>query len=236
MTVPAKYLSDVPIARGHRGHINVHVWTADRLHEAEISAANRYVGEYTSDEPLIDVENVVTLEWPEDGEKDWQAIVEVDTSTEMLQLGDVRVFHGFLNDHIGEMRHSGLTGIYPGVDVNQPTPTKMPQEEIEPNVMPKVVTRVETNRYTQQEFREGLESMTATYTEGGQAILGMEQEDGRNVGYIIGNGLSLSDASKLDKDSFGPGGKSVTETYYDAVPVNVNEYEKFIDQSENLPW
>lgn len=217
---PDHIVEDVPTVSIVDTEVSIGLYHDEEIHEAEVSAANGYAHEFADGvEPFFEVVDVLSVEAPfSDAPADWLTLVQVDVSSEMVEQADIRLFHANIDDHLGVTRHTGMTDIEPGLQHGKLTPAE--------GVLPKMVTKVESARGTKLEFENGLEDMTSTFNPG-DVVLHVEKKDGVNVGYTIGRGMTLSDASKLDRESFGPGGKSVTETSYTAVAVDGDEYAEW---------
>lgn len=224
MATYEQYLGDVPTRTLHDGYTSIGIYHDEAVHEAEVSAANRFAHKYSDGEPFFPVDAVRSLYAPHENDPgDILTLVDVDTSEVMLDRSDVMLFHANLNDHIGAMRHAGMTDVQPGVSSSRYSDHE--------TVIPKMLVRIESNRGTREEFRTGLQTWTSAWNPG-DAILAQERQGGTNVGYIIGRGMTLSDVSNLDKDAFGPGGKSVTDIGFAGIPVDADDYSEFRSKHE----
>lgn len=223
--VQGSYLDGVPVETGHRPYLSLGFYYDRGIHEAEVSAANGHTHQYTDGiEPFFQIGEVRSVD-PPFGEApgDMLTLVEAGTRSAMVSLSDIKLLHANLNDHIDAMRHAGMTDIQPSMAT--------PRGRAHEGAIPKLITHVATSRGTAAEFKSNLESMTTTWNPA-DAILETGREDGQNYGYTIGNGLTLSDAMELDRDAFGPGGKSVTDIHYDAVVVNAERYGSFLSRND----
>lgn len=198
--------------------VTVGIYDDEPHHESEVSSALLVTG---SGRQFFEVDSVQTVEADFEGAPaDHLTLVRVDTDAEMLKLSNVTILHG----NIG-FRHAGMTDIQPSIQ----RPAQAGRPDTDDGIVPKLVTRVESNRGTREEFIDGLENMVSPWGMG-DAIIDVQTDSSPNVGYIAGMGGSLSDWLELDKESFGPGGKSVTDIYFDGVAVEHERYNEWLSQ------
>lgn len=194
----------------------------DKYTEAELSAAAQTrVGQ------LFEIEAVTSFQPGEVDEvvdfgDQWLTIVDVDTRDGLLDYSDVRLFHS----KVGGMRMASQTDIQPSISRPQQAGSVGGSDD---GVVPKMVTRVESNRGLHDEFVSGLENMVSPWAMG-DAIIEVDTSGAGNVGYIVGRGGTMQDWSELDRDSFGPGGKSVTDISFGGIAVENEVYQQFLSE------
>lgn len=209
-------------ASGAHANVAIDLYHDEEIHEAEVSAANGMTtGTGEGITPFFDVKAVYSFPNHRDKPRgDVRNVVEVDTSQNSLNLRDVVLFHANINEYLGISRHTGQTTVGP-IQIGS-------SHDEGYRDVPVLLTWFESGRGTHVEFEKGVIQVVRSYS-AMDAVLKVETVNQQHRAVVTGDAITVSDASNAERDLIGPSAKSNAETYYDAVVVDHDSYESWVD-------
>lgn len=192
----------------------------------EIDAASTRSAEVRGSSSYLDIENAVQVDIEGVGFGYQKlTLVTLGTSRERPTLSDCLRYHSRLNKEGDTMRHAGLTDLTPEVGGGVGAPDE--------DAVGRLLVRVSTQRYGVDDFRHNAQRFIGPKSPA-EGVLSVDKDGADTVGWFTSQGATLSDWTQVDKDAWGPGGKSVTTIEYDAVTVEEPDYQRWLSAEGSL--